>query len=70
MQVWSWVLKIPWRRAWQPTPVFLSEESHGQRSLVVYSLYSHKELDMTKVNENTHMHPDDRQMDEYVDSVC
>ena len=29
--------KIPWRRAWQPTPVFLPGESHGQRSLVGYS---------------------------------
>ena len=29
-----WVGKIPWRRAWQPTAVFLPEESHGQRSLV------------------------------------
>ena len=29
--------KIPWRRKWQPTPVFLPEESHGQRSLVGYS---------------------------------
>ena len=27
-----WVRKIPWRRAWQPTPVFLPGESHGQRS--------------------------------------
>ena len=32
-----WVWKIPWRRAWQPTPVFLPGESHGQRSLVGYS---------------------------------
>ena len=32
-----WVGKIPWRRAWQPTPVFLPEESHGQRSLVGYN---------------------------------
>ena len=31
-----WVGKIPWRRAWQPTPVFLPGESHGQRSLVSY----------------------------------
>ena len=31
-----WVGKIPWRREWQPTPVFLSEESHGQRSLAGY----------------------------------
>ena len=28
-----WVRKISWRRAWQPTPVFLPGESHGQRSL-------------------------------------
>jgi len=32
-----WVRKIPWRRAWQPIPVFLPGESHGQRSLVGYS---------------------------------
>ena len=31
------VRKIPWRRPWQPTPVFLPGESHGQRSLVGYS---------------------------------
>ena len=29
--------KIPWRREWQPTPIFLPGESHGQRSLVGYS---------------------------------
>ena len=29
-----WVGKIPWRRAWKPTPLFLPGESHGQRSLV------------------------------------
>ena len=32
-----WVGKIPWKRAWQPTPVFLPGESPGQRSLVGYS---------------------------------
>ena len=32
-----WAGKIPWRRAWQPTPVFLPGESHGQRSLAGYS---------------------------------
>ena len=32
-----WVGKIPWRRAWQPTPVFLPGKFHGQRSLVSYS---------------------------------
>ena len=31
-----WVGKIPWRRAWQPTPVFLPGEAHGQRSLAGY----------------------------------
>jgi len=31
-----WVGKVPWRRSWQPTPVFLPEESHGQRNLVVH----------------------------------
>ena len=33
-----WVRKIPWRRKWQPTPVFLPGKSHGQRSLAGYSL--------------------------------
>jgi len=31
-----WVRKIPWRRAWQPTPVFMPGESHGQTSLEGY----------------------------------
>ena len=34
----SWVGKIPWRREWLPTPVFLPGESHGQRSLVGYTV--------------------------------
>ena len=42
-----WMRKIPWRRAWQPTPVFLSGESHGQRSLASYNPWSRKESDMT-----------------------
>ena len=46
-----WVRKIPWRRKWQPTPVFLPGESHGQRSLVGYSPWGHKELYTT---EHTH----------------
>ena len=37
-----------WRRKWQPTPVFLSGECHGQRGLVGYSLRGCKELDTTK----------------------
>ena len=40
----SWVEKIPWRRAWQPTPVFLFGESHRQRSLAGYSLRGHKRV--------------------------
>ena len=43
-----WVGKIPWRRKWQPTPVFLSEESHGQRSLAGYSPRGLKKSDMTE----------------------
>ena len=40
-----WVRKIPWRRKWKPTPVNLPGKSHGQRSLVGYSLRGHKESD-------------------------
>ena len=39
-----WVEKIPQRRTWKPTPVFLSGESHGQRSLAGYSWQGSKEL--------------------------
>ena len=44
----TWVGKIPWRREWLPTPVFLPEEFHGQRNLAGYSLWGHKESDMTE----------------------
>ena len=43
-----WLGKIPWKRAWQPTPVFLPGKSHGQRSLAGYSLWSSKESDTTE----------------------
>ena len=43
-----WVGKIPWRREWLPTPVFLPGEFHGQRSLVGYGPWGCKELDMTE----------------------
>ena len=43
-----WVGKIPWRRKWQPAPVFLPGKSHGQRSLGGYSPWGHKESDMTE----------------------
>ena len=42
-----WVGKIPWRKKWQHTPVFLPGESHGQRSLAGYSPWGFKESDMT-----------------------
>ena len=52
-----WVGKIPWRRAGQPTPIFLPGESHGQRSLGGYSLRGHKESDMTeRLSMYTHIH--------------
>ena len=48
----TWVPSLgqedPWRRAWQPTPVFLPGESHGQRSLVGYSPWGPKESDATE----------------------
>ena len=40
-----WVRKIPWRREWLPTPVFLPGRSNGQRSLAGYSPWGRKELD-------------------------
>ena len=43
-----WFGKIPFRRKWQPAPVFLPGNSHGQRSLIGYSSWGHKELDTTK----------------------
>ena len=43
----SWVGKMPRRRKWQPTPVFLPEKSHGQRSLAGYSPWGSKESDST-----------------------
>ena len=48
-----WVGKIPWRRAWQPTSVFLPGESQGQRRLVCYSPRDEKELDRTIATEHT-----------------
>ena len=48
-----WVGKIPWRREWLPTTVFLFGEFHEQRSLVGYSPWGRKELDKT---ERLHFH--------------
>ena len=51
-----WVRKIPCRKKWQPTPVFLPGESHTQRSLVVYSPWGCRELNRTE-QLSTHIHP-------------
>ena len=51
-----WVRKIPWRRTWQPTPVFLPGESHGQRSLAGYSPRGGIESDTTEHSAHTHTH--------------
>ena len=43
-----WVGKIPWRREQESTPVFLPGKSHGQRSLLGYRPWDHKESDITE----------------------
>ena len=43
-----WIKKISWRRAWQPTPVFLPREPDGQRSLAGFSPQGHTESDITE----------------------
>ena len=55
--VLSWVEKVHWRRKQQPTPEFLPEDSHGQRSLAGYSPWSPKESDKTEqLGTHTHTH--------------
>ena len=49
----AWVGRIPWRRKWHPTPVFLPGKSHGGRNLVGYSPWGRKEPDTT---ERLHFH--------------
>ena len=49
-----WVGKIPWRREWLPSPVFLPGEFDGQRSLAGYSPWGRKESDATKWPTDTH----------------
>ena len=51
-----WVRKIPWRRKWQPTPVFLPRESHGQRRLEGCSPCGLEESDTTE--DSACMHAD------------
>ena len=43
-----WVRKIPWRRKWQPSSVLLPGKSHGQKNLVGYNPWCHKESDTSE----------------------
>ena len=55
----SLVEKIPWRRKWQPLPVFLPGKSQGQKSLAGYSWWDHKRVGYnldTKQQPYTHSH--------------
>ena len=63
-----WVGKISWRREWQPSPLFLPGKSHGQRSLVGYSPWGHKESDTTEqlsMHVHTHTHTHIHVLDDY-----
>ena len=53
MHVQSWIGMIPWRRAWQPTPVFLRRESHGLRNLASYIYRVTKSCDFQDTTEGT-----------------
>ena len=57
-----WVVKIPWRRAWQSTPVFLPGESHGQRSLEGCSPWGCKETDTTELVSTAQLAESDGQV--------
>ena len=52
----SWVGKIPWRGKWQPSPAVLPGKFHGQRSLVGYSPWGLKELNMAQLLNHHHHH--------------
>ena len=54
LQFDPWVGKIPWRRALQPTPVYLPGKSHGERRQASYSPWGHKESDTTEVTKHKH----------------
>ena len=59
-----YVRKIPWKRKWQPTPVFLPGKPHGQKSLLGHSPWDHKESDTTE-QLTQGMCPRSPQTDEY-----
>jgi len=51
-----WLWKIPWKRVWQPTPVFLPGESHGQRSPGSCIAWHHKESDTAEETACMHQY--------------
>ena len=55
-----WVGKVPWRSKWQPTPVFLPGELHGQSSLMGYSPWDRKDLDTIEATYRTCIHEEQR----------
>ena len=63
-----WVRRVPWRRKWHPTPVFLPGKSHGQRSLAGYSPQACQELDTTQQLKNKDIIP--RHTDSADASLC
>ena len=64
-----WVAKIPWRTKWQSVPVFLPGKSHGQKSLVGYSPWGHKESDTTEqLNLCVHTHTHAQMHDQSTES--
>ena len=50
----SWVGKIPWRQEWQPAPVFMPEEFHGQRNMESNSPWGCKESDNIELLSHIH----------------
>ena len=55
-----WVRKIPWRRAWPPTPVFLPGELHGQRSLSSYCPYAKNQTWLMQLSTHVYLQKDGR----------
>ena len=51
-----WVRKIPWRRGWLPTPVFMPGKSHGLKRLMGYCPWGHKKVRYDLVTEQAHTH--------------
>ena len=58
-----WVEKTPWRRKWQPTPVFLPGKTHGQGSLAGYSLWGHKSVQYNLTTKQQQEKKVSRQLD-------